>query len=123
MIGIAAASRYGLATEGDVMVNGERWRCSRALLRIGAGAREAAVEAGVLSARLGGGWQERQRARAPMHVGHCAGASQLLSPSLLSPAADWLPGRWEGVLSALMTLYLGVAVAPMAIAFRAQLEK
>lgn len=48
--------------------------------------------------------------------------SRLLS-STRHAGADWLPGRWEGLLSAGMTLYLAISVAPMAIAFRAQLEK
>ncbi|PRW60760.1 amino acid transporter [Chlorella sorokiniana] len=56
VIGVFAAARYGLRTEGDILVN------------------------------------------------------------------RWLPGRWDGMLSAAMTLYLSISVAPMAMTLRSQLE-
>ncbi|KAL4422426.1 hypothetical protein ABPG75_008623 [Micractinium tetrahymenae] len=56
VIGVFAAARYGLRTEGDVLVN------------------------------------------------------------------EWLPGRWDGVLSASMTFYLSISMAPMIVTLRCQLE-
>lgn len=56
IVGICAAARYGLKTEGDVMVN------------------------------------------------------------------NWLPGRWNGALDAVMALYICISMAPMAMTLRFQLE-
>jgi hypothetical protein len=36
---------------------------------------------------------------------------------------SWLPARWDGVLDALMVLYLSVCMAPIAFTLRCQLEK
>jgi len=57
VVGIFAAARFGLATEGDVLVN------------------------------------------------------------------EWLPGRWDGALSAGMAVYLAISAAPMVMTLRFQTEK
>ena len=36
---------------------------------------------------------------------------------------EWLPGRWDGALDALMALYLAISMVPIAMTLRYQLDR